>query len=405
VSAVMPLQASVASPERFYADLPVFRDVDVIMRPENYALLPDDWHVGLCDVRNSTAAIERGQYKSVNSLGVAAITAVLNAAKGLDIPFSFEGDGCVVCVPPGLLEEVRRALAKTREIARNSFGLDLRAATVPVFRLREAGSGVFVARYQVSPNYVQTVFAGGGISHADRLIKDPASCAEFLLGDDVEPGGSLEGFECRWQDIPSRHGETVSLMVKVLDADPNAAIRRYREVVAKVGEIYGNDEACHPLAVPDLDVSLDGRRLGIEAGIRAADRSWLGRWWWVQRVRLALLAGRFMMNRRVRTAKTDWGRYKDALVRNSDVRKFSDVYRHILAGNTAQREALTAWLEEGYARRELAYGLHVTDRAQMTCLVFDYNDRHLHFVDGADGGLFLAAKAFKERVAKLSGPS
>jgi hypothetical protein len=404
LSAVPSAQPS-SSSARFYADLPVFRDVDVIMRPENYASLPDDWHVGLCDVRNSTAAIERGQYKSVNSLGVAAITAVLNAAKDLDVPFSFEGDGCVVCVPPDLLEAVRGALAKTREIALNSFGLDLRAATVPVRSLREAGSGVFVARYRVSPNYVQAVFAGGGISHADRLIKDPATCAEYLLDDDVEPGGSLEGFECRWQDIPSRHGETVSLMVRVLDPDPNAAIVRYREVVAKVSEIYGDDEACHPLAVPDMNLSFDAKRLGIEAAIRASEGSALGRWWWVQKVRLALLAGKYLMKRRIRTESTDWGAYQDALVRNSDVRKFSDVYRHILAGTTAQRETLTAWLEERYARRELAYGLHVTDRAQMTCLVFDYQDRHLHFVDGADGGLFLAAKAFKERVARLSAPS
>ena len=59
-------------------------------------------------------------------------------------------------------------------------------------------------------------------------------------------------------------------------------------------------------------------------------------------------------------------------MRNSDVRKFNDVFRQILAGNAAQRAALTAWLEERYARRELAYGLHVADRAHMTCLVFDF---------------------------------
>ena len=64
-------------------------------------------------------------------------------------------------------------------------------------------------------------------------------------------------------------------------------------------------------------------------------------------------------------------------------------------------EKLDAWLGERYARRELVYGLHVTDRAHMTCLVFNYSGRHLHFIDGADGGLFLAARQFKERAAKL----
>jgi hypothetical protein len=38
----------------------------------------------------------------------------------------------------------------------------------------------------------------------------------------------------------------------------------------------------------------------------------------------------------------------------------------------------------------------------MTCLVFDYAGRHLHFIDGADGGLFAASKTFKERAAKLA---
>jgi uncharacterized protein YneF (UPF0154 family) len=42
--------------------------------------------------------------------------------------------------------------------------------------------------------------------------------------------------------------------------------------------------------------------------------------------------------------------------------------------------------------------VHVTNRALMTCLVFDYAGRHLHYIDGADGGLFLAAKQFKQRL-------
>jgi hypothetical protein len=110
-----------------------------------------------------------------------------------------------------------------------------------------------------------------------------------------------------------------------------------------------------------------------------------------------VLVGWVFMRFGVRTAATDWSRYKPDLVRNSDVRKFSDIYRQILSGTTAQRLALDAWLQERFRRRQLLYGLHVTDRAHMTCLVFDYAGRHLHFIDGADGGLFLAAKAFKER--------
>lgn len=390
------------SSDRYYADLPVITDFAAVTRAESYAALPDDWHLALCDVRDSTAAVEAGQYKNVNTLGAAAITAALNAAGDLEIPFSFEGDGCVLCVPERLLEGTRAALAKTQEIGADAFGLDLRIATVPVARLRGAGYRVLVARYRVSEHYVQAVFAGGGIACADALIKNPDTARDYVIERGaVAPRGSHDGLECRWQDIPSRHGETVSLMVRAREADTGRAAELYRRLLEKVREVYGGDDACHPLAVPDLAMALGGERLGNEVGVRAAGRGPLGRWLALMRTRAIVVLGWLLMKFGIRTSATDWGRYKETLVRNSDVRKFVDVYRQILAGTAAQRAALTGWLEERYAAGELVYGLHVTDRAHMTCLVFDYSGRHLHFIDGADGGLFLAARAFKERLAQL----
>ncbi|HET9404775.1 MAG TPA: DUF3095 domain-containing protein [Burkholderiales bacterium] len=390
--------------ERFYAELPVIIDFGAVTRPECYAPLPDDWHVALCDVRNSTLAVQNGKYKNVNTVGAAAITAVLNAAGDLDIPFSFEGDGCVLCVPPRLLEDTRAALAKTQQIARDSFGLDLRIATVPVTRIRESGYAIRVARIRVSEHYVQAAFAGGGIAHADRLIKDPAMSRSYVIEPgSVAPRGSHDGLECRWQDIPSRHGETVCLMVRALSADAGRAAALYGEVIASVRDIYGGDEACHPVALPALSLSLSGERLGNEVGVRAAGRGTPGKWLALMRTRWVVLLGWFLMKFGIRSGDTDWGRYKETLVSNTDVRKFADIYRQVLAGTEAQRNALAAWLEGRYARRELVYGLHVTDRAHMTCLVFNYAGRHLHFIDGADGGFFLAARAFKERAAKLAG--
>lgn len=386
-----------AGSEGFYAGLPPITDFAEITRAGSYRELPPDWHVAFCDVRDSTGAVAAGKYRNVNSIGAAAITAVINAVDGVDIPFSFEGDGAVLCVPPRRLDAVRAALAKTREVAREAFGLDLRIATVPVAEI-PAGFSVRVARYRVSEHYRQAVFSGGGIACIDALVKDPATAGRYLIEPgSIEPQGSFEGFECRWQDIPSRHGETVSLMVLALHHEPERAAAVYREVIGKVREIYGDDEACHPLALPQLAMTLDGGLLEDESGIRTAAAGYWQRWRWKMHIRLMVLAGAVLMRFGIRTAATDWSRYKPDLVRNADVRKFSDIYRQILSGTTAQRHALEAWLQQKFRQRQLLYGLHVTDRAHMTCLVFDYAGRHLHFIDGADGGLFLAAKAFKER--------
>ena len=417
----------------FYGALPILPDFSGVTDPRNYAPLPDDWHVATCDVRNSTLAVQAGNYKHVNTVGASAVTAMLNAAGALDIPFVFEGDGSAFCVPPGLLEDAKAALVKTQEMAKSSFGLELRVATVPLALIRQSGLDIQVARVRVSENYIQAAFAGGGMAFADKYMKDPATAPLC----EVKPGsvaarGSLEGLECRWQDIPSRHGETVSVMVRALTTEPGKAATLYRDVLAKVHEvygsdeashpvslpqlhgnalyqevinkvheIYGSDEASHPISLPGLTPALDAKRLGVEAGVRAAGRGAFGKWLWVMRARWFVILGWFLMKYGIRTSETDWGRYKATLVKNTDVRKFNDIYRQILAGNPAQREALENWLAERYARRELVYGIHVTDRAHMTCLVFNYSGKHLHFIDGADGGLFLAAKQFKERAANL----
>jgi len=387
---------------RFYAELPVFTDFREVSRPESFAPLPDDWHVVMSDVRNSTIAIQSGSYKNVNTLGAATITAVLNAAGATDIPFVFEGDGSMLCVPPELLDDARAALLHTRDLARKSFDLDLRIATLPIARIREAGAKILVARYRVSENYIQAVFAGGGMEYADRYMKDPATaplCA--VEPGNIAPRGSFEGLECRWQDIPSRHGETISVMVRALARDAGAASMVYRETIAIVREIYGADDACHPVFPPNLAITLNSRQLGNEVGVRAMGKGRIGKWLYLMKARFWVLIGWYFMRFGVRTGKTDWGGYKTTLARNSDVRKFKDGFRQILSGTAAQREALTAWLDERFARRELVYGAHVANRAHMTCLVFDYSGRHLHFIDGADGGLFLAAKALKQRVATL----
>ena len=388
--------------ENFYAGLPILTNFSAVTDPANFAPLPPDWHVATCDVRNSTLAVQAGNYKHVNTVGASAVTAVLNAAGELEIPFVFEGDGSTFCVPPRLLEDTKAALVKTQEMAKNSFGLELRVATLPVSQIRAAGLDILVARVRVSENYVQAAFAGGGMAYADRYMKDPATAplCEVKPGS-IAPRGSLEGLECRWQDIPSRHGETVSLMVRALSPDAETGASLYRDVMAKVHEIYGTDETSHPITLPALTPTLDAKRLGNEAGVRAADRGPFGKWLWIMRARWFVILGWVLMKFGLKTEETDWGRYKETLVKNTDVRKFNDIYRQILAGNAAQREALDAWLAERYAKRELVYGLHVTDRAHMTCLVFNYSGRHLHFIDGADGGLFLAAKQFKERAAKL----
>ena len=65
-----------------------------------------------------------------------------------------------------------------------------------------------------------------------------------------------------------------------------------------------------------------------------------------------------------------------------------------------QAAAIAAHLASEHAAGRLAYGLHQAPSALMTCLVFSLDtSRHVHFIDGSNGGLALAARALKAQLS------
>jgi hypothetical protein len=377
----------------FYRDLPVRTRFGDVARPEAYTDAPPDWHVVVADVRGSTQAVEAGQYKAVNMVGASVITAVLNATTGHDVPFVFGGDGASLLVPDALMAPVRAALLGTRAMAAAAFGLDLRVGAVPVAAIHAAGPRVRVGRFRMAAHYEQAMFSGGGLSWAEDQIKAPGS--PFLLdGDATADAADFSGLECRWQDLPSPHGETVALLVRATDPG-DAAV--YREALGQIEAAFGGAPEPRPVRLDVLRASFSFRRLWDEARVRTPAgllrrAAYTGKIW-AQQGLLALFV-RFGLT----TGDTHWPSYLRLLVETSDYRKYDDMLRLVLSGTTSQREALTAYLESAYARGRLVYGLHVSDRAHMTCLVFDRMGRQVHFLDAADGGYALAARDLKHRL-------
>ena len=93
------------------------------------------------------------------------------------------------------------------------------------------------------------------------------------------------------------------------------------------------------------------------------------------------------------------------LVDNSDFRKFDGVLRMVIDGNDQQYEALSRTLAEMHAQGHLAYGLHQSPQALLTCLVHSYTGEHVHFVDGSNGGYAMAARGLKQQLASLANQS
>lgn len=393
------LPPPIAMAENFYETLEARPRFDAIADPETYVAAPSDWQIAITDVRNSTQAIQDGQYRAVNLVGASSIIALLNLVPDTDLPFAFGGDGATMLLPPGLVPPATRALAATRQMAHDEFELDLRLGLVPVTDVRADGYDVQVAKVQVAPDYAQAVFDGGGLAYADRLVKDESTAPRYRIEDgDTSSEADFTGLECRWQDIPSQHGETVTLLVAATTGHDARNRAVYRETIQTIERIYGGSDRYRPLTPDTLAPSYSPKRLMGETKIRT-EPGWFGRQqyrfdiWWRN------IALKYLVENQVETGSgVRWDKYIEKLVATSDFRKYDDMLRMVIAGTPEQREALRRYLEAAHAAGRLAHGMHVTDRALVTCVVFERMGRQVHFVDGADGGYAMAARDLKRRM-------
>jgi hypothetical protein len=379
----------------FYGALAPFTAFAEVADPRHYVAAPEDWLLVLTDVKGSTEAARAGRYKDVNLVGAACITAALNATRGLDLPYAFGGDGAVVLIPPSARQAVADALIRTRRLAREGFGLELRVGMVPVAELTRRGRCVLVARYQLSPGNHLAMFSGGGVELADRLIKDEAGFA-LQEADDAGPP-DLKGLSCRWEPYRALRGRMLTLLVRPLVE----GLALQREIIGRIAEIVGDADAGRPVQRANLRFVWPPRGLGAEArAVRGRVPLWL--YWlgiWLQSL-LQAIAERFDL----RIGAYDAPAYRAELQQNSDHRKVADTLHMVLDCTDEEIVAIKAYLAELHAAGRIAYGMHLADGAMMTCLVFSLEEsRHVHFIDGADGGYALAAVQLKAQLQALAG--
>lgn len=381
--------------ENFYAELRVLGKFLDLADPDNYTSVPNDWYALITDIAGSTKAIEAGRYKEVNLLGASSIIAVLNVAGHLEIPFVFGGDGATILVPPSILPQARQALLAIRKLAQVSFAMDLRVGIVPVEHVTERYP-IKIAKFRVTEGYHQASFMGGGLTYATDLIKTNPIYQLEVRPDTAK--ADLSGLECRWQDIPSQHGQTISLIVAALPSGNQSSEAVYRSVIQKIQQIYGDAHNYHPITPTALKLSFNPRQLQAETKARSGTSQFWQQQFYLGKILLENLLGLCFMQFKLKVGPVDWGFYKQDLAAAADYQKIDDILRMVISGRACQTEQLIYYLEQQFQAGTLNYGVHVSDRALMTCLIFDQRKRHIHLIDGADGGYAMAAKGFKARL-------
>ncbi|MGQ0749340.1 MAG: DUF3095 domain-containing protein [Betaproteobacteria bacterium] len=385
----------------FYRDLPALSSFAEATEARLYVDVPGDWWIVIADVVGSTRAIQAGAYKNVNTVGVACIAAVVNVDRGIDLPFVFGGDGATLAIPEVLRERVECALRAVQRLARESFGFALRAGLVSVNELARQGHWVRLAKVRQSAHATQPALSGRGWDEAERWIKVPGAPGMRS----VEEGSgaaeaSFEGFECRWQGVPSFNDHKLSLLIAAISHDADENLATYRRALERIQDIYGEVAQYHPLRADHMRLTFSPGLLSHEWRVRSTHMSVWQRAAYFTRMVLQNAAGIWLFARPRDKVHAPWDRYREELVENSDFRKFDGMLRMVMDGSESQSERLQDFLEQEYLDERLVYGMHKSREALVTCIVQSYSGNHLHFVDGSDGGYAVAARQLKQRLAE-----
>lgn len=381
--------------DNFYQKIQVFRDFKDSTNPKNFVSVPKDWYILITDVVMSTVAIENSQYKSVNAVGAAVISAILNLEESLELPFIFGGDGATLLIPPELKTETIKALQGVKNIAKN-LDLDLRASIVPVVEIYNRKGFLLVSKHQISSKYTQAIFSGNGFDLAEKIIKDANTRHLFEVMNNSEILANIKGFSCRWQLILSRFGETISLIIKIQEKMESSF---YSYVFEKIEQIYGDSSQYHPINSKNLKLSFDPKELKIENKVlKTSQNSKKSNYLFGLNSLIENIYGTIfdkaslIMNLESK---------KKNIIQNTDYRKFDGSLKMIISGNSQQRLVLNDFLEDLYQNGKIIYGIHVSDSALLTCLVFENTHKEVHFVDGNNGGYAIAAKNLKKQLKFL----
>jgi hypothetical protein len=227
--------------------------------------------------------------------------------------------------------------------------------------------------------------------------------ARFAVSTEGPDQASFEGFECRWQPVPSRRGHIVSIIVQALDATEAERAASYRHTIATLQAAL-EDDAGHPISLRGLRLGTLFGSYGIEARLRSGAADGPAFRAAQAYARRKSLIGRALIALGASAGGFDGKTYPKELVENTDFRKFDEALRMVLDLSGEQLAVIEAELEQAREQGHLVYGLHRAPSALITCYLRSFSGDHVHFVDGSDGGYALAARQLKAQLADLRKP-
>ena len=359
-----------------------------------FSSVPKNWSIVVTDIKNSTVAVANGLHNDVNLCATGSIITVLNTIKGIDkkiqIPYFFGGDGSTFIIPNNLVQPIIQALNNYSQHIANTLKLNLRVGHIQVEDVYSNKVTLRITKLRHNKYLTTPVVLGNGIKFAENYIKQSFEKADTIKDKNIAL--NLEGMECRWDEIYPNEPQkkVICLLVNCEDEKKQAEI--YGTIMNEINYIFGDLDNRNPITTLKLKLNTTLEKIRKEMYVKVGknqSKYLINNW-------LITVFGKYYF-KFFKAGKL----YIYRVSQLSDTIMLDGSINTVISGNDKQIKRLQIFLDDLESKKKIIYGLHTTHASIMSCYIEDREEKHIHFVDGTEGGYTSAAIMFKNKVNQL----
>ena len=359
-----------------------------------FSSVPKNWSIVVTDIKNSTVAVANGFHNDVNLCATGSIITVLNTIKGIDkkiqIPYFFGGDGSTFIIPNNLVQPIIQALNNYSQHIANTLKLNLRVGHIKVEEVYNNKVTLRITKLRHNKYLTTPVVLGNGIKFAENYIKQSFEIADPIKDKNIAL--NLEGMECRWDEIYPNEPQkkVICLLVNCEDEKKQAEI--YGTIMNEINYVFGDLDNRNPITTLKLKLNTTLEKIRKEMYVKVGknqSKYLINNW-------LITVFGKYYF-KFFKAGKL----YIYRVSQLSDTIMLDGSINTVISGNDKQIKRLQIFLDDLESKKKIIYGLHTTHASIMSCYIEDREEKHIHFVDGTEGGYTSAAIMFKNKVNQL----
>jgi hypothetical protein len=379
----------------FYKNLPKHNKglVDLLAKEQSFNLVPEDWYIFVVDIENSTEAVQNGMHEQVNLAATGSIVTVLNEIKKsseeIRIPYFFGGDGTTFIIPSIFQAKMLSLLENYRHHVKSTSSLILRVGGIAVKDIYESNHEIKIAKLALTKHMTIPIVLGTGLKYAEKVIK--SSFVDTLIRESEIESINLIGMQCRWNEVKPKEEENKIVCLLVGSHLNYNQAEIYKDIFEKIDDIFGNYKERNPISTSELklDLSIDKIRGELKMknsnyGIITELINWLGSVFYNFYFKIYSERNEYLRN----------------IPLLADTIMIDGGINTVFSGTQKKIDKFITYIDEMEREGKITYGMNITHSSIMSCYVEDRRDKHIHFIDGTNGGYTKAALMYKSKIMK-----